>query len=1032
MGALVKWADANRVVALALMILLMVIGGFSATRLPIDAVPDVTNIQVQVVTRAPSLSAPEMEQMVTLPVERAMAGLPKLREVRSITKFGVSIVTLVFTDEVDIYFARNQVSERLVSVREEIPAAVGRPELGPISTGLGEIFMFELRSPRRTPDELRTMIDWNVGVQLRQVPGVIEVVGFGGTVRQYQVTVDPGRMHAHNLSLSEVFRALDSDNRNTGGGYIERAGEMVVIRGEARFRSIEDIRDVVIKTDRDGTPVRVGQVANISVGAVQRQGAMTRDGRGEVVGASVLMLKGENSVAVLDRINARLTEVRARLPRDVTIEPYYNRADFIDRTLGTVKKNLLEGALLVTLTLVLTLGSLRAGLVVSGAIPFSMLFAFIFMTAFGVSGNLMSLGAVDFGIIVDGGVVMIEHILHEIAHRKGDASRRTTVTHAAAMTARPVVFSVVIVLLVFLPLATLEDVEGKMFRPLVIALALMLSGAVLYCLFVIPAISPMVFANAKVKEEDPWLARMFRIGSEPLVHRGLRNPWPTIGLLGLIAAALMTSGSGLGAEFLPRIDEGSIAIDARRPPSTSLSQAITLSRETEQALREIPEVLSVVCRIGRPEGAVDPAGPESSDIFVTLKPRDQWRHGLTREALVEEMSRVLDRRVPATLNAFSQPIEMRVNDLIAGVKSDVAVKVFGDDLATLEALAGRIRTVLARVPGAADVKVEFASGLPEYRAVLDRQRASRYGVRAESVLQAIEASRGGLEVGRVFEGQRVFDLVIRAGGESVRDVTNLEDIPVEAANGEVVPLALVARITQERGTFQISREQMQRRLVIEANVRGRDLVGFVADARAAVEREVQLPPGVTVTWGGQFENFSRATARLSILVPIAFVILAVMLFFALGQLRLVAVSLLNLPFALGGGLLGLKIAGLPFSIPAGVGFIALSGVAVMSSVVLCTRWLELDETLAPVLRVEQAAHDTLRARITAALVPAIGFVPMVLAHGAGAEVQKPLAVVVIGGLTSSMILSLVALPVMLLIASPPAKPATVSEDAVPL
>ncbi len=1018
MAGLVRWADANRVVALALMILLMAVGVLSALRLPIDAVPDVTNIQVQVVTRAPALSAPEIEQMVTLPVERAMAGLPALREVRSITKFGLSLVTLVFHDNVDIYFARQLVNERLVQVREEIPSVVGRPELGPIATGLGEIYMFELRSASRSADELRTMIDWDVGVSLRQVPGVIEVVGFGGSVRQYQVTLDPMRMHAHGITLADVFRVVESDNRNTGGGYIERAGEQVVIRGEARFRSIDDLREVVIKADSDGTPVRVGQVARVTVGSVLRQGAMTRDGRGEVVGASVWMLKGENSVAVVGRVGQRINEIRARLPRDITIETYYDRASFIDRTLATVKRNLTEGALLVTLTLVLTLGSLRAGLVVSGAIPFSMLFAFIFMGSFGVSGNLMSLGAVDFGIIVDGAVVMIEHVLHEIAHRRGDANRRATITHAAAVTARPVVFSVVIVLLVFLPLASLEDVEGKMFRPLVVALALMLAGAVIYCLLVVPAIAPMVFSGAKVSKEDPWLARTIRKLSDPLVVMGMRRPAITLGAMGLVAAGLLSLGAGLGAEFLPRIDEGSLAIDARRLPSTSLTQAIELSRETERALRDIPEVESVVCRIGRPEGAVDPAGPESSDIFVNLKPRAQWRHGLTRERLIEEMSATLGRRVPATLHAFSQPIEMRVNDLIAGVKSDVAVKVFGDDLTALENVAARIRDVISRVPGAADVKVEFATGLPELRAVIDRPRAARYGVRAESVLQAIEASRGGIPAGRVLEGQRVFDLVIRAGGESVRDYTNLEDLPVEATGGGVVPLGLVANITQERGVFQISRERMQRRLVVESNVRGRDLVGFVGDAQRAVAQQVQLPPGVTITWGGQFENFSRATARLSLLVPIAFGILAVMLFFALGQLRLVATALLSLPFALAGGVLGLRLAGLPFSIPAGVGFIALSGVAVMSAVVLCTRWAELPADDASFDRVLQATRDTLRARITAALVPAIGFVPMVISTGAGAEVQKPLAVVVIGGLAVSLVLGLVALPVLLLVLSP--------------
>jgi cobalt-zinc-cadmium resistance protein CzcA len=1005
--------------ALLIVALFIGLGADALRRLPIDAVPDVTPVQVQVVTRAPALGVADMESNVTQPVERAMAGMPGLRQVRSITKFGISIVWLTFSDSTDIYFARAQVNERLSLVRDRIPAEFGRPELGPISTGLGEIIMFELAStgPARSQEELRTIVEWQVAPRLRQVPGVIEVVAFGGSLKQYRVTLDAARLAAHSISIEQVRAALSRDNAVSGGGSIESDGEQVVLSGDARFRSLEDIAATVVRTDEHGLPIRLGNLGTVDTGPALRQGAMTRDGRGEIVGGSVLLLKGENSRDVVTRVKERIAEIAPSLPAGVSIAPYYDRAEFIDGVITTISKNLSEGALITIACLLLTLGSLRAGLLVAGAIPFSLLIGFIGLRAAGYSGNVMSLGAVDFGIIVEGTVLVVEHAL---AHATGNADPHHRLRHlVAAMkeVVRPAVFGVTITLLVFLPLASLSGIEGKMFRPVVMSLVFMLGGSLIYALLFVPAVAPWVLPKGGAAgHADPWLTRVLKRAYVPTVDLALRRPKLTIAAASLLTVTGLGLGGSLGSDFLPRIFEGAFAIDALRPPSTSLTQAIALGRETELALRESPEVASVINRIGRPEGAVDPAGPESSDVFVMLKDRSEWRPGLTPEALVTELSERLNKRVLATVNAFSQPIEMRVNDIVSGARGDVVLKLFGSDLDTLDQTAEKLRKVIATVPGAADVRRDISFGLPTIRLVVDRERAGRLGVDPRSALDVLALSRAGIEVGSVREGEAVFDLVLRLGGDSVKSSAQIARLPVMTAQSSLVPVGMVANVVEERTVVQISREQMQRRLTVLANVRGRDMVGFVNEAKERV-KEVDIPRGVRVEWGGQFQNFIQARNDLAVLVPISLGIIALMLVITFGKPRYAAVTLLSLPFALAGGVAALWLLGLPFSIPAAVGFIALCGVSVMTGIVMTSNLLALPGDVPLVERVRQSALSSLRVVTSTALIAAVGFLPAALATGKGAEVQRPLATVVIGGLLMAVIISLPALPAMLLVAA---------------
>ena len=1014
---LLGWSLKNRFLVLALALLLMVGGAVAVRDLPIDAVPDVTNVQVQVLTTAPALGPEEVERFITTPVELAMSGLPRLSGVRSISRFGLSAVTVVFLDGTDIYFARQLVNERLQAARENIPSGYGDPEMGPISTGLGEIFQFEVRGPGLSQMELRTILEWEVAPRLRTVPGVVEVNAFGGELKAYEVQLHPERLVQYGVSLAEVFAALERNNANAGGAYIERNAEQFLIRGEGLVGTLEDLGAIVVTVDGDGTPIYVRQLGEVEFAPIVRQGAVTRDGNGEIVSGIVLMLLGANSREVVDRVKSAVTEMTPGLTRlGVTLEPFYDRTVLVKQTITTVAKSLAEGGLLVVVVLFLMLRNLRAGLIVASAIPLSMLGAFIGMRAFGVSGNLMSLGAIDFGLIVDGAVIVIENAVRLIAersHRLGRPltrdERSTEVLQASREVLRSAVFGVTIIAIVYLPVLSLTGIEGKMFRPMALTVLFALAVSLLLALTLIPVLASLFLPAALSEVESPIVGRT-RAVYEPLLRRCLAAPRRTLGAAAGLFVLALGIAPWLGAEFIPRLDEGAIAVQAWRPPSVALEESVRQTTGLETVLRRFPEVTAVVSKTGRAEIATDPMGVEVSDVLVMLKSHDEWTTAATREELIAAMDSALTQHLPGTIFSYSQPIELRVSELISGVRSDVALKIFGDDLATLGRVAGEAVQALQRVPGAADVKAEQTAGLPVLRIQLDRQAIARYGLNASDVLDVVRTV-GGREAGVVLEGQRRFALQVRFAPETRASLARLADLTVRSPGGQRVPLAQLARIAVEDGPAQISHEGSKRFISVEMNVRGRDLAGFVADAQAAVEGAGIIPPGYFTEWGGQFKNLAEATQRLLIVVPVALLLIFVLLYASQGSAGLAGLIYLNVPFAISGGIFALGLRGMPLSISAGVGFIALFGVAVLNGLVLLSYVRQRqDEGASAAAAAFDGARVRLRPVLTTALVASLGFVPMALASGAGAEVQKPLATVVIGGLVTSTILTLLVLP----------------------
>lgn len=1019
----------NRLLVLALWLLVAGLGVRSMLQLPIDAVPDVTNVQVQVLTNSPGLAPEEVERFITFPVETAMSGLPRIDELRSVSKFGLSVVTVVFEEGTDIYWARQLVSERLTEAREQIPEGYGEPGMGPISTGLGEIYQFEVKAanpcPAGEPDtdecyspmELRTILDWFVNYQLRSVPGIVEVNSFGGELKTYQVTLEPNALTAYGLSIGDVLGAVRASNRAVGGGYIAHQGEQYLVRGEALVENLQDLRDVVLAHSADGTPVTVDDLGVVELAPMIRQGAVTRDGEGEAVVGIVMMLMGENSRVVVDQVKEKIAQIEATLPEGVTIDTYYDRTELVRRTIYTVAKNLTEGGLLVIVVLLLLLGNLRGGLIVASAIPISMLAAFIAMKQFGISGNLMSLGAIDFGLIVDGSVVMIENIVRKLHERRtdGSASHLEKVREAAHQVARPVVFAVGIIIIVYLPILALRGVEGKMFRPMAMTVVFALSASLLLALTLMPVLASLFLKN--VSEKEPLLFRWAKKVYVPLLDRSLDHRKVTVGVaLGVFLVSLVIVPF-LGTEFIPRLDEGAIAMQIWRLPSISLEQSNEISTVAERVLREeFPEeVETVLSRTGRAEIATDPMGVEISDTYVMLRPPDEWRFD-TKEELVEAIEHTMNERVPGAIFSFSQPIELRVSELISGVRSDVAVQIYGDDLELLKRKADEVARVLQEVPGAADVKAEQTAGLPMLRVRINRRAAARLGVHADEILEVVEAV-GGVPAGIVLEGQKRFLLQVRFSGDVRSDLDRIRSLRVAAPPAvpggppRLVPLDQVADIVIEEGPAQISRENISRRITVEANVRGRDLGGFVAEAQSAVTEAVDLPVGWTLEWGGQFENLQSASQRLMLLVPLALLLIFLLLYTTFGSARLATLIYLNVPLAITGGLLALALRGYPFSISAGVGFIALFGIAVLNGVVLISYVVERRRHGATAT---EAARDgalvRLRPVLMTALVASFGFVPMALATTAGGEVQRPLATVVIGGLVTSTLLTLLVLP----------------------
>ena len=1023
---LIDFSLDNRFLVIALWLLLAVWGIESLSKLPIDAVPDVTNIQVQVLTNSPGLAPEEVEKIITFPVETAMSGLPRVEEIRSVSRFGLSVVTVVFEEGSDVYWARQMVGERLTEAREQIPEGYGEPEMGPISTGLGEIYQFEVRGEPMcaagepdtetcyTPMELRTTLDWIVNYQLRSVPGIVEVNSFGGELKTYQVTLDPDRLVAYGLSVGDVFGALEANNRNVGGGYIAHEGEQYLVRGEGLVAGLEDIGDVVLAHDERGTPVYVHDVGRVELAPMIRQGAVTRDGEGEAVVGIVMMLMGENSRVVVDRVKEKIADIAQTLPEGVTIDTFYDRTELVRRTIRTVATNLAEGGLLVILVLLVLLGNLRAGIITALAIPLSMLGGFVLMRLTGISGNLMSLGSIDFGLVVDGSVILIENVVRRLHERREEPEPLVEkVRDAAHEVSRLVVFAIGIITIVFLPILNLRGIERKMFRPIAATLIFVLSFSLLCALTLVPVLASLFLG--RVSEREPRLFRALRSRYVPILGGALRRPRLTVASTVALFVASLAVGPFMGAEFIPRLDEGAIAMQVWRLPSISLEQSNEISTEVERLLREeFPEVETVVSRTGRAEIVTDPMGVEISDTFIILKPPGDWRFD-SKEELIEAMDAALDRSIAGAIFSYSQPIELRVQELISGVRSDVAAQIYGDDLELLKRKADEVARVLQGVPGAADVKAEQTQGLPMLRVVVDRQAIARYRINADEVLDVVETV-GGKPLGVVLEGQRRFVLQARFGEGIREDLERIRDLRVSApspSGRRLIPLSELARITVEDGPAQISRDRISRRINVEANVRGRDLASFVADARSAVSWQVELPPGWTIEWGGQFENLQQATERLAVLLPLAILIVFLLLYTTFSSAQLGLMIFLNVPIAATGGVFALLLRGYPFSISAGVGFIALAGVATMNGLVLVAHVEKLRReglTLDDALR--RGATEKMRAMILAPLVAGLGFLPMAVATSAGAEVQRPLATVVIGGLVTSTLLTLLVLPVI--------------------
>jgi len=1013
LSAVVRWSLRNRGVVLLATLLFIGVGVRSALQLPVDVVPDVTSVQVQVLTSAPALSAVEIEQYVTVPVERAMAGIPRTTEVRSVSKYGISVVTIVFHDGTDIYWARAQVDQRLGDAARSIPAHYGEPELGPITTGLGEIFQFVIRNDSMTLMQLEEQLDWYIGPQLRLVPGVVEVNSFGGQDRQYQVVLDPARLQATGVSIAQVADALARSNANAGGGYIEHEREHIVIGTDGLVQSLEDLQRVVIGATPQGVPITVATVGEVRFGARLRRGAATMDGKGEVAVGVVLMLQGENSRRVTDAVKSKLKALEPTLPEGTTLDTFYDRSTLVNRTISTVGKNLLEGAALVVLVLLLLLGDLRAGLVVAAVIPLSLLFAVTVMNALGLSGNLMSLGAIDFGLLVDGAVIIVENVVRRLSQKRPRTpeERIATVESAVNEVRTASAFGEAIIAIVYLPVLALTGTEGKLFRPMATTVLLALGGAFVLSVTLVPVLASLFVRPKAGGHEETWLIRKARVPFHWLFQRSQRHRAVTVGI-GVAALALAVAlFSRLGAEFVPVLDEGDLIIEARRLTGAALSESVRTDLALSRDVLKIPEVEHVVSRVGAPEIAVDYMSIEQSDLYIMLKPREEWRKGVTKTEIAEELEQALARS-PEIGGAISQPIQMRTNELVAGIRSDVGILIYGPDLDELARLGDAVAAAVRRVDGAVDVRVDQTQGLQYLRIRPDRARLARYGLTVADLNQLTETLAAGHPVGHVLEGERRFAIVVRVQHGYSGDLEPLRALPLRSVTGQVVPLGDVAELELAKGPAQVSREAQSRRLVVELNVRGRDLMSVVNDAKAAVAG-VPLPAGYRVEWGGEFESYLAARARLLVVVPVALVLILFLLWLSFRSVSAGLLIFVNVPFAVVGGVVALWLRDIPFSISAGVGFIALFGVAVLNGLVLVA-FAKHEEAggTPPHEAIVKAAELRLRPVLVTALVASLGFVPMALSTEPGSEVQRPLATVVIGGLVSATLLTLFVLPAL--------------------
>lgn len=1031
---IIQFSIEQRIIVLFVVLLMAGLGIGSYQKLPIDAVPDITNVQVQINTAAAGFSPLETEQRITFPIETAMAGLPNLQQTRSLSRSGLSQVTVIFHDGTDLFFARQLVNERLQVAREQLPEGV-EAAMGPISTGLGEIFLWTVEAEEGaikedgtayTPTDLRVIQDWIIKPQLRNVPGVAEINTIGGFAKEYQIAPDPKRLAAYKLTLTDLLTALERNNANVGAGYIERSGEQLLIRAPGQVATIEDIANIVI-ANIDGTPIRVSNVANVDIGRELRTGAATENGR-EVVLGTVFMLIGENSRTVSQAVAAKLAEINRSLPQGVVAVTVYDRTNLVDKAISTVKKNLIEGAILVIVILFLFLGNIRAALITAMVIPLAMLFTFTGMFTNKVSANLMSLGALDFGIIIDGAVVIVENAIRRLAHAQQHHGRMLTrsermheVFGAAKEARRALIFGQLIIMVVYLPIFALTGVEGKMFHPMAFTVVIALLGAMILSVTFVPAAIAM-FVTGKVKEEENFVMRGARLGYAPVLNWVMKH---RLTALSMAVTAILLSGllaSRMGSEFVPSLSEGDFALQALRVPGTSLTQSVEMQQRMEKAVIDrVPEVERVFARTGTAEIASDPMPPNISDSYVMLKPKDKWEDpSLSRDQLIAEIQRAA-ATVPGSNYELSQPIQLRFNELISGVRSDVAVKVFGDDMVVLNKTAAEISETLQKVSGSSEVKVEQTTGLPILTINIDREKAARYGLNVGDVQDTIAVAVGGRQAGTLYEGDRRFDMVVRLSETLRTDIEGLSRllIPVPAtansSTGQIgfIALADVATLDLVLGPNQVSRENGKRLVIVSANVRGRDIGSFVLEASDRIAADVKIPAGYWINWGGQFEQLQSAAKRLQIVVPVALLLVFGLLFVMFNNLKDGLLVFTGIPFALTGGVVALWLRDIPLSISAGVGFIALSGVAVLNGLVMIAFIRNLREEGFPLTKaITEGALTRLRPVLMTALVASLGFIPMALATGTGAEVQRPLATVVIGGIISSTALTLLVLPVI--------------------
>ncbi|MFD2920409.1 CusA/CzcA family heavy metal efflux RND transporter [Terrimonas rubra] len=1049
----------HKLVVGVMTLLLVVWGIWSATRLPIDAVPDITNNQVQIITVCPTLAGQEVEQLVTFPIEQSIANIPDLEETRSISRFGLSVITVVFKDEVDIYFARQLINEKLKEAEEKIPQGIGRPELAPVSTGLGEVYQYIIHPKKGSEGkydakELRTMQDWIVARQLYGTPGIAEVNSFGGELKQYEVAVNPNRLKAMGVSVTEIFTALEKNNQNTGGAYIDKKPNAYFIRGIGLVTSLEDVKNISVKNTTGSVPIFIKDVADVRFGYAVRYGAMTYNGEVDAVGGVVMMLKGENSNEVVNRIKAKLPVIQRSLPDDVVIEPYLDRTDLVDRAINTVQKNLVEGALIVIFVLVLFLGNLRAGLIVASAIPLAMLFALGLMNVFGVSANLMSLGAIDFGLIVDGAVIIVEATLHHLGLRK--STQRLTqpemdqeVFTSASKIRSSAAFGEIIILIVYIPILTLVGVEGKMFRPMAQTVGFAILGALILSLTYIPMMCAL-FLSKKAVHKKNFSDRMmerFQNLYRPLLQRAIKIKYWLVGITVAVLAGCLLLFKNMGGEFIPQLQEGDFAFHCILPQGSSLSQSIETSMQASRMIKEFEEVKMVVGKTGAAEVPTDPMPPEASDLMIILKPKREWKSGRTYDELADAISEKLEA-IPGVFFEKNQPIQMRFNELMTGIRQDVAVKIFGENLDSLSVYANRVSKVIQTVEGATAPQVERVSGLPQINVEYDRTRLANYGLNVQEVNDVVSTAFAGKAAGVVFENERRFDLVVRLDSAHRGSIEDVSTLMIPTATGNQIPLSQVATIDYKLGPAQISREAGKRRIVIGFNVSGRDVQSVVEDIQQKLNNSVKLPPGYYFTYGGQFENLKEASNRLMIAVPVSLLLIFVLLYFTFRSVKQAALIFTAIPMSAIGGILALLLRGMPFSISAGIGFIALFGVAVLNGIVLIGTFNQLrkegaidngqltidsgqltvdnEETTTSNKQkdaekkwiekiVMEGTRIRLRPVLMTATVASLGFLPMALSTSAGAEVQKPLATVVIGGLMTATFLTLFVLPLLYII-----------------